>query len=381
MKMRSSKAPIPVQVHARKPVQDIYGTERRKADPGAFAPTTGADLLNQPWLEAIRHRRRTSFVLTLLILIIVGLITTMVTQYVVSAKRSVNRFAPRAVASRPTGTSPLDLSANPQTQLLQDELGEMAIMTIPAKGDMPLDTQWVKQAAYYLVQAEKAVQEDRLDEALEAYSKARLIYPDLKGVQRQVGLIYLRKKDYKAAAAVFEKVTTEEEVTFGLANNLGVSYLALENFKKAEENFMLAVRLNPHYPLAYFNLATLFTRTGDLAKAADYFEKYLRLKNDDVSAAQTYAMILIQLKRWDRAIDLLTQISAVAPDVAPIHFRLAEALSHTERNDQAMQSLKRATALVDPRKALSWMSRPEFNLLRNDPGFQQLLNELGTAEN
>jgi superkiller protein 3 len=169
-------------------------------------------------------------------------------------------------------------------------------------------------------------------------------------------------------------------MTYGLANNLGVSYLALEDFKKAEVSFLMATQLNPQYALAYFNLATLYLRTGDADKAAGFFEKYLQFKPDDIAAAQTYAMVLVQLKQWDHAAGLLQQIAQFAPDVAPIHFRLAEALSHTTHRDAAIHSLKRAISLVDPRLALAWMSRPEYNLLRNEPEFGQLLNDLSSVK-
>ena len=45
-----------------------------------------------------------------------------------------------------------------------------------------------------------------------------------------------------------------------------------------------------------------------------------------------------------------------------------------------MIALRRATQLVDPRQALAWMSRPEFDLLRGETAFRDLLTELGTAD-
>lgn len=365
----------------KNPAQDIYGTNRRKRGEDAFSDAAQNLPLVQPWVDAMRQRRRSSIVFSLVIVLVTALVGTVaIQQYLLSNRRPSGRWPVRPPPGRPGLSSPLDLSADPQTQFLMDELTELSILSIPEKGDMPLGIQWVKQAAYYLVQAEKASKEERFDEALEAYGKALLIFPPLQGVHRNMGLIYLRKKDYRAAASMFEKVTTEEEMTFGLANNLGVAYLAMKDFKKAEENFLLATKLNPRYALAYFNLATLYLRSGDMAKSASFFEKYIEFRPDDVAAAQTYAMVLIQLKQWDPAISLLDQIAKVAPEVAPIHFRLAEALSHTGNREAALNALRRATSLVDARKALAWMSRPEFDLIRNDPGFRQLLNELGATE-
>lgn len=364
----------------KKTSQDIYGTNRKKAEADPLSDQARYDLLQKPWLDARRRNRRTTIVLALVVFIILALIATVVVQQYLLAKRPMGKGTLKPVPERTVMSSPFDVTTDTQTQLMMDELSELKSIPLPEKGDMPLNMQWIKQAAYHLIQAEKATREERFDDAIDSYKKALLIYPKLQGAHRQLGLTYLRKKDYANAAPEFEQATAEEPMTYGLANNLGVSYLALEDYKKAEASFATATQLNPQYALAYFNRATLYLRMGDPTKAADFFEKYLSYKPEDVAAAQTYAMVLVQLKRWEQAAGLLQQIARFAPDVAPIQFRLAEALSHTTHRDAAIESLKRAVSLVDPRQALGWMSRPEFDLLRNEPGFRDLLNELSEVK-
>ena len=365
----------------KKTSQDIYGTTRKKAEVDALSERNRYHLLQKPRLDARRSsHRRAAIKLTLVIVIILSLIATVIIQQNLLAKRPRGKWTSTTLPEKFAAVSSFNQTTDIQSQFMIDELAELKNVTLPEKGDMPLNTQWLKQAAYQLIQAEKAIREEQFDEAVDAYKKALLIYPKLQGVHRQLGLAYLRKKDYRNAVQEFEKAKPEGFMTYGLANNLGVSYLALEDYKKAETNFLMATRLNPQYALAYFNLATLYMRTGEAGKAADFFEKYLQFKPEDMAAAQTYAMVLIRLKRWDQAANLLQQIANVAPDVAPIHFRLAEALSHTTQRDAAIDSLKRAVSLVDPQQALAWMSRPEYDLLRNEPGFLQLLKELSSVQ-
>jgi len=360
--------------------QDIYGTNRKKAEVDPLSDQDRFDLLQKPWVDARRRNQRATVALTLVVFIILALIATVVVQQYLLKKQPAGKVTSKPVQEKTIMSSSFNVTTDTQTQLMMDELSELKNIALPEKGDMPLNTQWIKQAAYHLIQAEKATREERFDDAIDSYKKALLIYPKLQGAHRQLGLAYLRKKDYQNAAPEFEKAAAEEAMTYGLANNLGVSYLALEDYKKAEANFLSAIQLNPQYALAYFNMATLYLRTGDPSKAATFFEKYLSFKPEDVAAAQTYAMVLVQLKRWDQAAGLLQQIANFAPDVAPIHFRLAEALSHTTRRDMAIESLKRAVSLVDPRQALAWMSRPEYDLLRNEPGFRDLLNDLSAVK-
>ncbi len=360
--------------------QDIYGTNRKKPEADSLSDQDRFDLLQKPWLDARRRQRRSTIMLTIIVLVIMALVATVVVQQYYLAKRPTGKWSAKPVPERTALSSSFDIVTDTQTQLMMDELSELKNIVVPEQGDMPFNTQWIKQAAYQLIRAEKATREELFDEAIAAYRKALLIYPKLQGVHRQLGLAYLRKKDYQNAAPEFEKASAEEAMTYGLANNLGVSYLALEDYKKAEASFLMATQLNPQYALAYFNLATLYLRTGDPAKAATFFEKYLSYKPEDIAAAQTYAMVLVQLKQWDQAARLLQQIANFAPDVAPIQFRLAEALSHTPHRDIAMEALKRAVSLVDPRQALAWMSRPEFDLLRSEPGFREILNELSEVK-
>jgi len=361
--------------------QDIYGTESRRKDAVKLTESDRADIYIKPWIEAMRKRQRSTILFSFVVIICTIVISAVVVLYNLRMTRKPSdQWHSAFEATTISGPTPFDTETDTQTRFLMDELVPQKAVTIPDGGDLPLNTQWLKQAAYHVIQGERAEKEDRFNDALSSYEKALLIFPGLKGLQRRIGLIHLRQKDYESAADAFEKVPLEEDLTFGLANNLGVSYLAMEEYDKAEQNFLVATKLNPQYSLAYFNLATLYMRTGDLEKASTYFERYLTLKPEDVSAAQTYAMILIQLKRWDRAIGILDQISRLAPEVAPIHFRLAQALSHTPNHDAALGSLRRGAMLVDPRKALSWMSRPEYDQIRDEPAFQKLLDELGASE-
>jgi len=361
--------------------RDIYGTDRRRRHTAPISWGQRLEELNQPFTEAVRRRRRATVLLILVVIAVFGgTVYVAVRQYLMLKHRNIGSWEARFAGADKSPKSSLDMDTDLQAQFVLDELAEQATTPIPEKGDMPFTMEWVKQAGYYIAQAEKAAKSERYEEAIRHYRNVLLIFPKIQGVYRQMGLIYLREKKYDQAVENLERSVAEEQVTFGLANNLGVAYLALEDYKQAEKNFLAAINLNPNYPLAFFNLATLYLRTSELDKAAEYFQKYLKLRPEDMAVGQTYAMVLVQLKQWDSAITILKSISQAAPDVAPIHFRLAEALSHTGDKAGAVEALRRGTSLVDPRKALAWMSRPEFDMVRNDPDFQKLLAELGAGD-
>jgi Tfp pilus assembly protein PilF len=276
---------------------------------------------------------------------------------------------------------PLDFDISPQAETLMRALGEVAENEVPEEGRAPLNTQWIKQAAYYVVLAERAYKAEDMETALQNYNKALDIFPDMKGVQRYRGLIYLHLQDYPAAAEAFEKsAQTESPDAQGVLNNLGVSLLALDDYTKAEEYFSRALTADPDYALPYLNLATLHRRRGENMKAADYFREYLSRKPDDIRAAQAYASILMEERQWQRAAALLANIRQKAPELAPVYFKLAVSLGHLGKNDEAAIVLRRGTTLVDPRKALAWLARDEFDILRNQADFRAIVNMLSGTE-
>lgn len=356
----------------------VYNVRDKTAETGA-PPAAGTTQAPEGyWAESQRQIRRQTLLFVLTVLVS-GLLIVVVTTYYylqISESRQSVRAPSRRTLSRPA--SPLRFEADAQTMFLLEELVPPA--NPEQLKDLPLSAGALKQAAYFLVKAELASKQDRHDDALDSYQKVAQIFPDIRGVQSQIGHLAIRLKQFAVAAESFEKASREEPMTFSMANNLGVAYMGMEDYEKAEAAFKTATRMNPQYANAYFNLATLQLRRGQPEKASQHFEEYMTLQPGDTMAGQTYALILIQLEQWDRAATLLQQIARVAPDVAPIHFRLAQALSHGSSREAAIESLKRAIALVDPKQALAWMSRPEFDLLRNDPGFQEILLELGAPD-
>lgn len=96
-------------------------------------------------------------------------------------------------------------------------------------------------------------------------------------------------------------------------NILGLTYLELRNFEKAEENFSRAIDLAKKYSnerylgVIYANTGKLYYRKGECKKALQYFSKgsRLELKNDDYKAAgRSYSdigNIYINLNNYEKA--------------------------------------------------------------------------------
>jgi tetratricopeptide (TPR) repeat protein len=107
----------------------------------------------------------------------------------------------------------------------------------------------------------------------------------------QMGRFYLLQKDFSRAIQYLEIAAREVGATAGVYNDLGVAYL--ENgdpmsVDKASLQFQRALRLDPAFAPAVFNLALFYERENEPAEAAAQWKRYLELdpKSDWTSEAQ-----------------------------------------------------------------------------------------------
>jgi tetratricopeptide (TPR) repeat protein len=297
--------------------------------------------------------------------------------------RALNKPKAEATAVRPApppeaAAPPLRLQ-DPRLYLLEDLLN-VAPQERPAAGPAPLDATWVKQAGHHLAASDRALSEGRFGMALSHLEKALAIYPDLRDVHRIIGTIHLEQRRYEEALAAFQQALEENpdsrEIRCGILNNLGGVYRNLRRPAEAEKHFRAALDLDAEYLKARFNLAGLLHEENRLEEAAELYRDYLTRDPANVKAAEYFASVLIKLKRWAEAAGELEKILITEPDVAPLHFHLAQAYAQTERADACLAALRRGVVLVDSGRALAWINQPEFDPVRSSSGFQALVGEL-----
>ncbi len=360
--------------------KDIYETRWPHEQPQGFVRRGQRSIYFDLAKQARAWRRRTIMLTSLLFIVLAAI---GVLSIISSRPHEINPPPSRPAASPKENILNVSrvsrIQITPEASLLIDELGNQPALEPPAEASAPFDTRWLKQAAYYLVTAEKAYRDDRMEDALRYFSNVLKIFPDLQGVQRYLGLIYLRLQDYSSAAVAFEKASRENAASAGVANNLGVAYLALKDYLRAEQYLKRALALKPDYDPAILNLATLYIRRNDKAQAAVYLSRYLQVKPGDIKAAQTYASILMDIGKWDQAVVWLKRVCDSVPSLAPAYFRLAQALAHTGHDQEAIATLRHGATLIDPRKALAWLSAGSFDPIRKHPDFQKLVSDLSAA--
>lgn len=242
-------------------------------------------------------------------------------------------------------------------------------------GEKPLSTKWIKKAAYHIIMGQQAMAIDEPEEALKNFQEVVDIYPEIEGLHRSMGMLYIQEEEYELAAKHLELALQEEEL-FDVVNNLGTAYIGTGNYALAEKHLTRALELRPASPICQKNLAVLYRKMDRADDAIFHFEKYLDLRPDDMETMQTYALYLTKLGRWNAAAEFLEKLTQEVTDVAPVYFLLAQVQVQNGEQDKALAALQRGIQLIDPSQALAWMNRTEFNTVRESQEFQSLVDQL-----
>ncbi len=119
--------------------------------------------------------------------------------------------------------------------------------------------------------------------AREQFEKATKAKPSLGAAWLNLGVQYLKVKNYSAAIPVLEKAVELMANRPESHLNLGSAYRGDNQLTKAQNSYLQALKLRPQYPAAYFNLGILFLdaqnfpgvpRLQALNTAVAHFQKY-----------------------------------------------------------------------------------------------------------
>jgi Tfp pilus assembly protein PilF len=348
--------------------RDIYRNSARD-----FTPQIAREQLEQRQRDLRRNRLVSLFFGGTVVILVILLVAGVVHGFLGSPVS-----APVSASPKDEKYIPLYSPAADEAWVLEYRRGAEAADTEAEAGPKPLSAKWIKKAAYYLITGQQALAVDAPEQALENFQRAVAIFPDMQGIQREIGMLYLQQKKYTEAAAHLEQALEEEE-TFDVLNNLGAACIGAKEYEKAEKTLLRACELYPENPLCHKNLAVLYRETGRADDALYQFEKYFELQPNDIDTMQTYAFYLTELGRWKEAATFLTALTQKVTDVAPIYFLLARVQIQNGQQDEALAALRRGTRLIDPELALAWMNRDEFDAVRSSGEFKQLVNQLELA--
>ncbi len=352
-------------------LRDIYQGDTHDFEKD-FTPQVTKEVVEQRQRDLRRSRVASLFFGGLALIVSLVLIAIVIRDFL--SERKVTKKTPsKEFAFIPRHTLPSDA-----IWIMDYEQVVNQIDPENALAEKPLSTKWVKKAAYHIIMGQQALAMKEVDSAMENFLQVVAIYPDIEGLHRSLGMLYIEREEYEKAVKHLEKALLEQEL-FDVVNNLGTAYIGTGEYEQAEKYLQRALELQPESPICHKNLAVLYRKMKDEDSAIFHFEKYIDLHPEDMDTLQTYALYLTSLARWEQAAVFLTELTRDITNVAPVYFLLAQVQVQNGQNEKALAALQRGIQLIDPDLALAWMSSKEFNSVRGSSGFRNLVDQLEIA--
>jgi tetratricopeptide (TPR) repeat protein/TolB-like protein len=219
------------------------------------------------------------------------------------------------------------------------------------------------------------------EEARDAYLEAAEVAPpDVDMPREKLATYSLQVGEIDAAIDIYESLPKPIRSP-RLASNLATAYFFSERperWQRAEENYLLAVRLSPQDPMFQANLGDLYTRLERIDDAqqryrlaCELYESRIADDTDNPILMAELAFTSAKATECDRALGLARQLEELLPDTGPNAHQLAYVYALCGKHDAAVQALARAVAHGESVELIR--QEDEFRSLRDRPDFQALV--------
>jgi tetratricopeptide (TPR) repeat protein len=160
--------------------------------------------------------------------------------------------------------------------------------------------------------------------------------------------------DYtKKSLGEYADELTEKQKDQPAENLSAVHYLVLgnkayndNNLALAEENYRKAIKLNPDYSTAYWNLGDTLAKSGILAEAEENYRKAIELNPQSAEAFYNFANLLAKNKeRWDEAEQNYRKAIELNPDYGYIYYSLGVLFQKQNRFTEAIEAFQQRIKL------------------------------------
>jgi tetratricopeptide (TPR) repeat protein/2-polyprenyl-3-methyl-5-hydroxy-6-metoxy-1,4-benzoquinol methylase len=140
-----------------------------------------------------------------------------------------------------------------------------------------------------------------------------------------------------------------------IQNLLGAINVGLGNIEQALSRYAAALKLNPSYAQAHYNLGSALNSIGDPEAAILSYAAALKIKPNYAEAHNNLGNALRNAGKLKEAIVSYETALQLKPNSADAHFNLGNALYDTGQSEEALQSYTQATS-INPNRKDFWQS-------------------------
>ncbi len=121
----------------------------------------------------------------------------------------------------------------------------------------------------------------------------------------------------------------------------GVRLLTLyQEFRRAEEEFTAALKLNPNNKEVHVNLGAIYYRTGRFPKALEQFDQALKLDPNLAIAHFNRGQVFLETEKYDKAIEAFKTALRLDPNDPKVHVNLGRAFMLAQATQDAQREFQ-----------------------------------------
>lgn len=205
-------------------------------------------------------------------------------------------------------------------------------------------------------QGEAALKEGDLERAERSFRGVLRVDPAAAGAYGNLGVVYMRRKQWPRALAMLEKATNLAPNVSGFRLNIGLVYYRQNNFHAAITPFESVVQDGSGTSQARYLLGLCYFLTERYADAASTLESLWEQESGQPSYLYVLGIAASKAKRPDLERRAQTRLVEIGQDSAEFHLFMGKGLIHHEEYDKAIAELEQAAG-VNPK-----LSFVHFNL-------------------
>ncbi|MGD9674805.1 MAG: tetratricopeptide repeat protein [Candidatus Nitrosocosmicus sp.] len=184
--------------------------------------------------------------------------------------------------------------------------------------------------------------------AIECFDSALAIDPNYLGALLNKGALYVEMEDYQKGMEFLSLAKKLQPENPQINFNLGTTYLNQENYDKALENYEVALKYSqePNFDLL-INMGVAYSKLGLLDKSLSSYEKILILDPQNTEALNNKASLYLDSKKYFHAMETLNKLLSIDKFNVKGLFNRGLCFYHLKRYDEALEDFQEALNLYE----------------------------------
>lgn len=184
----------------------------------------------------------------------------------------------------------------------------------------------------YLNLAEINILEKNYEEAIKLLNTVLTQYGDIMVAEERLAEVYKKTGDIDKALEIFNSIVEklEGKPKALILKQIGLLYVDKKDFKKARDAFLKAIEINPEDYQAQYFIGFTNELLNDYVNAEIYYKKVLEIRDDFSFAKKRLAITYINLGQFDKANDILNNFTK---DDIDVEYYLIKSLLYKEQNE------------------------------------------------